>query len=779
MIKRILLFFLLIMVCFTGCYDQNPDIPGAADDINLTVIDPKTSPYTFANGCYMVEFVFNKSFIAAESFAYTGGQSAEPFYLKPSSLGHYILYDRDGNCLSVIKGLYGYLPVRTKTLGENAIWKMAYHKDRDGFSLFSPVAGRYLGISDKDKLVLPKELSRRSILAFRKSESCAAFPEASLNVKLNVAPRDALARPNPGTPEKNYSDRENVIGYMDTHAHLNHFLGSGQNTFVGEAFDPLGITKALGDCTKLHGINGTGDLFGMVVDGLSGHDTTGYPDFNFWPTTYSQTHQQAYYKWLERSWLAGQRVLVQQMVSNEILCRIKKSLPGGVPSAPCDDMEIAELQINNIYAMQDYIDAQCGGPGQGWFRIVTSSREARKVVAQGKMAVFISLEFDTVYGASQDYFAQYRKGRITLEQLNAKLKSIEEQIDYFYDRGIRSVFPIHAFNNGYGGAQLYKTPIFNLVNWLQRGNFYDVEIASNPRVKYKEQGVATNDPDTLQTMYPFIPFVPVAGEGQGHSNAMGCTELGEWLIAKLMERKMIIEIDHMGDKTLGRVIDILWAARYPGVIASHTRILDLLSGQDAWEQVDIPGMIKILQLGGIVSPMLWQTLEGHQKCIADYLKLMMEGGGDLDNEVYEKYGDYKVHPSWYDTNDDSSDDLVWGVPYATDVNGACPLPNFIKYEEFQDEIQYGFGPLFDGVYRKGVEVSFDRQVTGNRVFDINGVSAMAHYGLMPDMIKKMQLAPETVYMKPLFNSAEAYLRMLERAEKYSETYPSRDIGDWE
>ena len=30
-----------------------------------------------------------------------------------------------------------------------------------------------------------------------------------------------------------------------------------------------------------------------------------------------------------------------------------------------------------MYAMQDYIDAQFGGPGKGWYRIVTNPLEAR------------------------------------------------------------------------------------------------------------------------------------------------------------------------------------------------------------------------------------------------------------------------------------------------------------------------------------------------------------------------------------------------------------------
>ena len=41
-------------------------------------------------------------------------------------------------------------------------------------------------------------------------------------------------------------------------------------------------------------------------------------------------------------------------------------------------------------------------------------------------------------------------------------------------------------------------------------------------------------------------------------------------------------------------MDILWEEKYPGIICSHTRILDMFNPEDeAWEQLDIPRMIKI------------------------------------------------------------------------------------------------------------------------------------------------------------------------------------------
>ena len=42
--------------------------------------------------------------------------------------------------------------------------------------------------------------------------------------------------------------------------------------------------------------------------------------------------------------------------------------------------------------MQDYIDAQAGGPGKGFFRIVRNPFQARRVINRGKLAVVLGIE---------------------------------------------------------------------------------------------------------------------------------------------------------------------------------------------------------------------------------------------------------------------------------------------------------------------------------------------------------------------------------------------------
>ncbi len=47
---------------------------------------------------------------------------------------------------------------------------------------------------------------------------------------------------------------------------------------------------------------------------------------------------------------------------------------------------------------QRYVDAQAGGPGKGFFQIVTDPYEARRVINQGRMAVVLEIEISELFG---------------------------------------------------------------------------------------------------------------------------------------------------------------------------------------------------------------------------------------------------------------------------------------------------------------------------------------------------------------------------------------------
>ena len=64
-------------------------------------------------------------------------------------------------------------------------------------------------------------------------------------------------------------------------------------------------------------------------------------------------------------------------------------------------MVSAYKQADDMHALQDYIDAQFGGPGKGFFRIVKSPAEARKVINDGKLAVVLGVEVSEVLDCGQ------------------------------------------------------------------------------------------------------------------------------------------------------------------------------------------------------------------------------------------------------------------------------------------------------------------------------------------------------------------------------------------
>ena len=697
---------------------------------------------------------------------------AKKFYFKASDLQEYILYDGGKQYLAVQNDKV----VRTKSLDDNVRWKVATANGTNAFRLQSYENGKYLAVQN-GKLITTSGKTDGTVFTLTRTAGKVKFPEITTNVKLtdkngNIVSRaDAMARPKVG---------DTIIGYADTHAHLYHYLASGEVVFADSMFSPLGVQDALKDCSDVHGINGTFDVWGLAVDGKAGHDTSGYPDFNYWPTAYTTGHQQTYYKWLERAYLSGQRVFVNMCVNNRILGEITNILPP-YKNGTTDDMLAAKKEIAEAYKTQDYIDAQCGGKGKGWFRICTSPKQAREVIADGKMAVFLGMELDQVFGVTEDYIGQYKAGTITKAQCEGALEKVDKQLDEYYKLGIRSFFPIHAVDNGFGGCQLYQGEIFSILNLLATGGFYEPEDSPNQRVYYKQ---LSNE---------------LKRQSNGDGNSKGLTETGEWLIHKMIEKKYIIEIDHMSDKSFNKVLDICWEEKYPGLIASHTRILDMFQPEDeAWEQIDIPRMIKLYQLGGFVSMMMIETVNGQQICVSDYLQQMIDLSAKnkgkaatyttYDNAAYQRYGGpYQVPTTWYNTNSDPSDDLIMAIGLASDVNGACMLPNFDEnsggnVQGMYDEVNYkdgSFTTLYPGVYNSVVKnVRFNKQKSGNRTFNVNGARGVAHYGLVPDMLKRLESRPDRVNIDATFHSAEGYLRMLERVEKYSATYPARDSKYW-
>jgi hypothetical protein len=117
-------------------------------------------------------------------------------------------------------------------------------------------------------------------------------------------------------------------------------------------------------------------------------------------------------------------------------------------------------------------------------------------------------------------------------------------------------------------------------------------------------------------------------------------------------------------------------------------------------------------------------------------------------------------------------DPVIGVGFGSDINGLAglPTPRFGEHAcggdgapQADPRVEYRFTAL----HGNGQEVS--RMQIGTRVLDINE-DGFANMGMFPDFVEELQkIGISPAGLDPLFNSAEAYVQMWERADAVDAT----------
>ncbi len=699
----------VLLLVLTSCSTGDSDSESSEGKTGTENTAAAKTVYDFANGCYAIRSVENNSFVLATSAGYAASaedqSKASSFYMKPAYLGVYLLYDKEARYLSVDAGKN---VTRTSTLDDNTMWELV-SLGNDLFA-FKPYNGSLWLAADAGdgRLYLSDTRGPASEFTIEPAQKCTPFPEADIST-------DAVVMKQPS--------KQNLVGFADTHLHLCAQEGFGGKLVIGRNFSPLGVSRALPDCSYIHGKKGANDLIGNLTEGRLRHDTSGWPDFKYWPYNNAMTHQMVYYRWLERAYRGGLRLAVVHCVSNELMCRIYGSLPG----YDCNDMNAVDRQIDEVKSLENYIDAQCGGPDKGWFRIVYSPKEARDVIADGKLAIVLGIEVATLFNAA--------------DENNIDPQYIVDQLQVYRDKGVRSIFPIHIFNNAFGGTNVWVPVIPNLGNRLLRGSYFEFEECSDPSFTYKEPSFTYPDNPFFIMLAPLIgsvvPFYPAGMRSS--DNKRGLTDIGEFFIREMIKKKMIIETDHMSHKMAFKALSICEEENYP-VIASHSWI-DPPDGSITWQYAT-----RIFNLGGIVSLMLYQ--EKH-------------GGCEISSESW-------AHSYKNAVKVMSQSPYQVAIPYGSDVNGMCKQPG----PRFGNRACDGNPPATPAtnplVYPFKAPVGgtgeFNQLRAGNRVFDFN-TEGVACYGLIPDFVadlKNLGLTDED--LKPLYHSAEGYIKMWERVE---------------
>ncbi len=272
----------------------------------------------------------------------------------------------------------------------------------------------------------------RSRFLLTRTTGCTAYPESQINIS--------------GDPFAGVSPYQEVRGYADAHTHGMAFEFLGGGAHCGKPWDRFGAPYALVDCEDHQ--TGTNPLE-AILSGEPTHDPVGWPTFADWPAPNSLTHEGTYYKWMERSWRGGQRLFVNLLVENNQLCMLYPFGPDGSPASKnsCDDMDSVRLQAKRMHQFQNYIDAQWGGPGKGWYRIVKNPWQARRVINDGKMAIVMGIETSVPFGCT---FKAGPGG--DTPAADCTKESIDRQLAEVHRMGVRQMELVNKFDNALSGV---------------------------------------------------------------------------------------------------------------------------------------------------------------------------------------------------------------------------------------------------------------------------------------------------------------------------------------
>jgi microsomal dipeptidase-like Zn-dependent dipeptidase len=270
-------------------------------------------------------------------------------------------------------------------------------------------------------------------------------------------------------------------------------------------------------------------------------------------------------------------------VNNELVGRVSSILTPGIPNdRPYDDKTLVDKQIKGMWDMVAFVDKQSGGPGRGWMQIAESPEDARRIIKEGKLAIVLGIEVDSLGNWRTPEDLQKQSGN----DLNKARALIKAELLRLHSRGVRQIAPIHLTDNAFGGCAVYNK-IFSALNKYVAGHFYEVENATSSGVYYNV--VRDEFPFVVNTLLTAVASRATDGFGKwessvsrsgGTANRRGLTKYGEILIEEMMDLGMIIDMDHFSQKALAQALAITerksvrGVSKYPFVF-SHVAFRDL------------------------------------------------------------------------------------------------------------------------------------------------------------------------------------------------------------
>jgi microsomal dipeptidase-like Zn-dependent dipeptidase len=476
-----------------------------------------------------------------------------------------------------------------------------------------------------------EDLIERFIPNVTVSDLLAALAREETLARLYPAPRPGGgasggssqdSQPEP-EPEPEPVQPTPVWGFADIHTHPMSHRGFGGQLFWGA---PTGnLQTALSSCEAVHPAHDSaipaglaeffnpfsawetgysGALKNVLINVIEGRDHAegGSPDFAGWPHFMTRTHQQMHVDWIKRAWQGGLRLMVALAVNSELLAHITPK--AGVP---LDDKSICDDQIAAMKSMAE--------ENRTWMGIAYSPEDARQIIGEGKLAVILGIEVDTLgnWGREND----------------CTDRQVSQEFERLFGLGVRHIFPVHLADNAFSGCSLYND-FFEFNQHVLRDQFHNVSAPSDNRPGFQVHfRLFSGLPEATSLIWPLLtgilrakfpptPQNPYSGflrlPGNdvspglnlnalglindtlstktwldlalplGHVNTRGLTGRGQFAIQNLMNRGMIIDIDHMSERAANETLNLAEACTVNGlqgypVVSSHTTFRELKKGR--------------------------------------------------------------------------------------------------------------------------------------------------------------------------------------------------------